>query len=492
MIQACNLSRRSEPSIRRAVHSFLFLLVLACSGCATKGDAYEEGEPVVIEKQEQEVLQEEQVQKEEEAPKEVEGEVPLDVAESEPDAEISEVVVAAPVRQRYEVIRDLVSEARVLLRDVELQYFFTGKGRREALRGRPVAFALWSENRREWSVAHIEIPRPPVRWKPGGRPMSFIVRTPGIQARHVKGTGAERLMFAFSKDGEPLKVYGRKFPVFDNALVKKKRWRAVAATAKPIVYLPFTEDTLDPLFISGGRDYLLTTARKAIDELRLANAPSMAFPGSLLADVVPAEVLTTLAVIEQTDDTDYVEKKADAFNEVLSHYGLKREEAFRYSVSSASALGPMQFTNRRGNGTYALVVRRCPLARIDPKFERGATDLVNAMKAAICLFDIELAQMSSDIRLAYRDNARVLGIFPVAAYNGGPRNVKRLYKVIQRMRVSLEDLRLPGERPPDSGVICPCLWRAVNADILPVSIPRYNNENRWYIEKYQSILRVFQ
>lgn len=483
------------PLIRRAVHPFLALLLLACAGCATT-DSASEGEPVVIEKEEQEVLQQDQAQKEEEAPKEVEGEVPLAVAETEPPADAApdeplEVVVEAPIRQRHEIIRDLVSEARTLLRDVELEYFFTGKGRRETLRGRPVAFALWSESKHEWSVAHIEIPRPPIKWKPGRKPLSFIVRTPGIQARHVKGTGAERLMFAFSQDGEPLKVYGRKFPVFDNALVKKKRWRAVAETAKPIVYLPFTEDTLDPLFISGGREYLLTTARKAIEDLRLANAPSMAYPGERLADVVPAEVLTTLAVIEQTDDADYVESKADAFNQVLSHYGLKREEAFRYSVSSAKALGPMQFTNRRGNGTYALVVRRCPAARIDPNFERGATDLLNAMKAAICLFDLELAQMSADIRAAYWDNTKVLGIFPVAAYNGGPRNVGKLYRVIKRMRLKLEDLRLPGEELADMKVICPCLWKAENDVILPMAIPRYNNENRWYIEKYQSILRVF-
>lgn len=496
MTQARNRTRSSAPLVHGAASSLLVLLVLACAGCATQGDAYEEGEPVVIEQKERDVLQEEQTRKEQEPSKEVEGEVPLPVAESEPPAEAasdepSEVVVAAPVRQRYEIIGDLVSEARILLRDVELQYFFTGKGRREVLRGRPVAFALWSESRQEWSVVHIEIPRPPVKWRPGGRPLSFIVRTPGIQAWHVKGTGAERLMFSFSKDGEPLKVYGRKFPVFDNALVKKKRWRAVAETAKPIVYLPFTEDTLDPLFVSGGREYLLATARKAIDELRLANVPSMAFPGELLADVVPAEVITTLAVIEQTDDSDFVENKAEAFNEVLSHYGLKREEAYRYSVSSAKALGPMQFTNRRGNGTYALVVRRYPAARIDPNFERGATDLQNAMKAAICLFDLELAQMSEDIRVAYHDNARVLGIFPVAAYNGGPKNVGKLYKVLRRMQVALEDLRAPGVEPPGNTVICPCLWRVASEGVVPVSIPRYNNENRWYIEKYQSILRVF-
>jgi hypothetical protein len=151
----------------------------------------------------------------------------------------------------------------------------------------------------------------------------------------------------------------------------------------------------------------------------------------------------------------------------------------------------MQFTNRKGNGTYSFVVRRCPGAKLDPVFESGATNLLNAMKAAICLFDLELAQMKEDIRLAYRDNARVLGIFPVAAYNGGPKNVGKLYKVIKRMRLKLEDLRLPAESSLEYKVTCPCLWKAESALVLPVAIPRYNNENRWYIEKYQSILRAF-
>jgi hypothetical protein len=35
------------------------------------------------------------------------------------------------------------------------------------------------------------------------------------------------------------------------------------------------------------------------------------------------EVIATLAVIEQTDDEDFLEKGADAFDEVLSQYGLK-------------------------------------------------------------------------------------------------------------------------------------------------------------------------
>lgn len=427
-----------------------------------------------------------------------EQEVPLAVAESEQHEAapatggLAEVVVEGRIPDRSDLIRDRVAEAQSLLRNVELEYFFVRQRGREVLRGRPVAFALWSESRQEWTIAHVEIPRPPVRWKPGRRPLQFLVRTSGVRARHVKGTGAERLMFAFTKDGEDLKVYGRKFPVFDNALLRARRWRDVARTARPIVYLPFTDDTLDPAFVGSGRQFLLDTARKAGEELRLAGVPSAAFPGELLADVIPAEVITTLAVIEQTDDTDFREDGATAVEQVLSQYGLKRQEAYRYSVSSAAALGPMQFTNRRGNGTYALVVRRCAGAGLDPNFERGATNLQNAMKAAICLLDIELSQMREDIRLAYRANPAVLGIFPVAGYNGGPRNVAKLYRVLGRMRVRLEDLRRAGEPSRESGVNCPCVWHQTDNGIRPVAIPRYNRENRWYIEKYQNILGVFE
>jgi hypothetical protein len=487
-------------AIRRFVQALLVSVSLICAACATTGGVYSEGEAVAVA---DEALSREELDRSlggegEKGEEDAEGEVPLAIAETgrgeaaAPADELAEVVVEARVPDRHEVIRDLVYEAKALLQDVNLEYVYTGKGKREVLRGRPVAFALWSEEHMKWTIAHVEIPRPPVKWKPGGRPMAFRTRTPDVTARHVKGTGAERLMFAFSKDGEQLKVYGRKFPVFDSSLLAKKRWREVAATATPIVYLPFTEDTLDPLFVSGGKDFLLSTARKAIEDLRKAGAPSRAYPGELLADVVPAEVIATLAVIEQTDDTDFVEKKEGAFNETLSQYGLKREEAYRYSVSRAAAIGPMQFTNRKGNGTYSLVVRRCPEAGLDPNFERGATNLLNAMKAAICLFDIELLQMPEEIRLAYHDNMKVLGIFPVAAYNGGPRNVGKLYNVTKRMRVELGDLRLPGEESQERQVTCPCLWKEVGAEIYPVAIPKYNNENRWYIEKYQSILTAFE
>jgi hypothetical protein len=488
--------RASVVSMMKTAAFTLVLLMLMCAGCTTTGGDNGQYEPTLIDAEpaaETVASTDAAAPVAEEESKQEEGEVPLAIAETEPPAEgPEEVIVQRRSLARHETIHDFVTEAQALLRDVELQYVFTGKGKRQVLRGRPVAFALWSDLKQEWSIAQVELPRPPINWKPGRKRFPFRNLTPNIEAQHVKGTGAERLMFAFSQNGHPLKVYGRKFPVFDNNLLKRKQWRAVARTAKPIVYLPFTEDTFDPGFVSAGKEFLVATARKAIEELRLAQAPSAAFPGELLADSVPLSVITTLAIIEQTDDADYVTKQARAFDEVLSQYGLKQEEAYRYSVSSANALGPMQFTNRRGNGTYSLVVRRCPRAKLDPVFESGATDLLNAMKAAICLLDLELAQMRRDIRLAYRSSPAVLGIFPVAAYNGGPRNVTKLHRVLTRMKVKLDELSRPGVQLAGAPVKCPCVWKSEGGDVRPVAIPRYNNENRWYIEKYQSIVSLFE
>ena len=487
----------SSVRVSRSASSALPLLaLLLCSACASSGGRIEGADdPTLVAESVAGPEVRDVPMAASEAKDEGEPEVPAAVAESEQRETprktegLPELVVEG--RERHLVIRDLVAEGQAQLRDVELQYVFIGKGGREVLRGRPVAFALWSEAQKNWTIADLEIPSPPVKWKPGHGPLPFTVRTPGIEVRHVKGTGAERLMFAFSRGGEELKVYGRKFPVFDNTLIKMKRWREAAATARSIVYLPYTADTLDPRFTTGGRDFLLATARGAIDELRVASVPSEAFPGELLADVIPAEVIATLAVIEQTDDEDFLEKGTEAFDEVLSQYGLKREEAYRYSVSSAKALGPMQFTDRRGHGTYSFVVRSCRGAQLDPNFERGSTRLRNAMKAAVCLLDLDLSQMNSEIRAAYRAKPDVLGIFPVAAYNGGGRNVAKLYRALNRMGVQLAELRRAGKLPPGSAVVCPCVWREEGSLVQAVSIPRYNSENSGYIEKYQSILSLF-
>jgi len=70
--------------------------------------------------------------------------------------------------------------------------------------------------------------------------------------------------------------------------------------------------------------------------------------------------------------------------------------------------------------------------------------------------------------------------------------VTKLYRVLTRLKVQLDELTRPGVQLAGASVTCPCVWKAEGTDVRAVSIPRYNNENRWYIEKYQSIVSLFE
>ena len=162
----------SSVRVPRGASSALPLLAfLLCSACASSGGRIAGADdPTLFAETAAPDVQERPVAASE-AKEESEPEVPAAVAESEqretpPKTEgLPELVVEG--RERHLVIRDLVAEGQAQLRDVELQYAFISKGGREVLRGRPVAFALWSEAQKNWTIAHLEIPRPPVKWKPG-------------------------------------------------------------------------------------------------------------------------------------------------------------------------------------------------------------------------------------------------------------------------------------------------------------------------------------
>ena len=95
-------------------------------------------------------------------------EVPAAVAESEQReaprkaGELPELVVEGRehhLRHPDELVA-VIGQAQP--HDVNLQYAFISKGGREVLRGRPVAFALWSDAQKNWTIAQLEIPSPPV------------------------------------------------------------------------------------------------------------------------------------------------------------------------------------------------------------------------------------------------------------------------------------------------------------------------------------------
>ncbi len=408
---------------------------------------------------------------------------------AEPEiADLEDVVVFGQQLKQVEIIRDRVAEAADVLKDVPLQYYYVRRAGREVLRGRPVLFAAWSDIGQRWHVVQVEVPYPAPRWRPGGRPIAFRVVTPGYEAEHVRGVGTERLTFNVFHNNERLRVYGRKYPVIEAGLVRRRGAREAVELANVIHYLPANEDAA-PFFIEEGRTLLWQTAVAALHELRERAVPSFAFPERLLAETILPESLVALAIIEQTDDYDFRRDPELAFDNTLGQYGVMQKRAFTYSVSVANAIGPMQFTDRRGRGTYSMVVRRCTGAGLDPDFDLGARDLHNAMKAAACLLDLELKQMSAEIREAYLSNEAVVSMFQIAAYNGGPRNAARLLTAVRRMKAKVPDLRLPAAGA-EATTRCPCLWLDRGGTLTSVTLPRYNRENIGYVDKYQRAMSL--
>jgi len=222
--------------------------------------------------------------------------------------------------------------------------------------------------------------------------------------------------------------------------------------------------------------------------------PSLAYPDKLLADVITARHLSALALIEQMDHDKFLgrlrcaalsgaeenacteEAARVTLEAVLIEYALNGTDAFRYSISSAEAIGAMQFTNRNGSGTYKSVTRICAKAKLERDFERGATDLHNAMKAAACLLDIELAALPKEVRDLYARDPRLGGLYPVAAYNEGGGGALELFRRIEREGIDLASIPEGVLELPES-VFRRCRCGAMKGG-------RVNGETYLYIRKY--------
>jgi hypothetical protein len=117
---------------RSASTALPLLALLLCSACASSGSRIEAADDPTLVAETAAAPEVHVPMAASEAKDEGEAEVPVAVAESEqretpPEThDLPELVVEG--RERHLVIRDLVAEGQVQLRDVELQYAFTGKG----------------------------------------------------------------------------------------------------------------------------------------------------------------------------------------------------------------------------------------------------------------------------------------------------------------------------------------------------------------------------
>src|ERR1700729_3800836 len=124
---------------RGASFALPLLVILICSGCVSSGGRNQpvDDPPLVADSAPAPILHDVPMAAGE-AKSEGDSEVPVAVAESEQHeappkpGDLPELIVKG--RTRDVVIRDLVAEGQAQLRDVQLQYVFTGKDRHEELR----------------------------------------------------------------------------------------------------------------------------------------------------------------------------------------------------------------------------------------------------------------------------------------------------------------------------------------------------------------------
>lgn len=399
-----------------------------------------------------------------------------------------------------------VKEADERCNAVSMKEFVETDGTR--VTARPVALCAFKKSDQSWHVIRIALVQPiPDAYKScvasaetvaARRDCSlpYHVLTQGYHVEHLGGYGATRLIFNVSQGDEHLVVYRTRHVWFDDGALLRRDMLRVVATLSEINYTPYHPDFEDPELTRAGMQFLLGRIREAQELLRTRHVFSRAFPDRLLADSVPWEIPMALATIEQMDDKKFLEDNLGSTKAVHIEYALNGDGAFRFSKSSASALGPLQFTNSNGDGTYRMVVERYAEAQLNPNFEEGASDLTNVLMAAICLIDLEITQFPK-IQHLYLRNPKLGGMYPVAAYNGGHGAALKLYEWIKKRDIDVEDadIALPSVFVSTRVQPCPCRTTKTRdrngrivRKVVHIVERRQNAETPGYVKKYISVI----
>lgn len=284
------------------------------------------------------------------------------------------------------------------------------------------------------------------------------------QVKRLRGQSLNKMVFEIMCGGRSLHAYAASHSLFSETRLHAYWGGRLIPRTEKVVYLE-----VSPYFVSeeaarAGQTVFTGLIDQAFAELRARGVPSRSSPGQLIADVVARDSVANLLVTEQTDPcfregerTKGCERlipvrpyqsNAEVMQAVNAAFFLNGGLAYRYMRSGAAAGGALQFTNNRTKryiGTYNSMQKHCPLAGLDPDFQRGTRSIRNLAKAAACLIDLERSVLPEWAREAYaRDPEFGLPILG-AAYNGGAtraRTVARLIDAFAKKRGIDEEMFL--------------------------------------------------
>ncbi len=220
-----------------------------------------------------------------------------------------------------------------------------------------------------------------------------------------------------------------------------KQYITLKGKPEAVIYSPYSPDLDVPVIRLEGYNYLknlLTTARQELVKSQVKSR----IPGAKeVAQSVPENIALMLTLVEQIDPNIFERKsanlskqynltpdKADVLaaksmaDKALTVVGQNREKARKYARSDKGASGLFQLMP----ATYQSLGDKdhYPEAKLNKDFGDGATEHINAAKAALLLLDSDLAD-ARDQRAGLINNPVEMGKYLSACYNAGAGAVRQ-------------------------------------------------------------------
>lgn len=189
-----------------------------------------------------------------------------------------------------------------------------------------------------------------------------------------------------------------------------------------VFYSPYSPDLHSADLVASGRKYIYDTVAQAMADLKAKNVMSRAVSGMAISDVFAgrAQMFAQIPFLENTDPTEFLLDPQHTVERVAVIIGANEDGAFGKTCNGVSACGWVQFTPK----TYASIVKAYPSANLISDFKIGAADNLNAMKAALLLYDENLRALvkSNGTSVIYDSK---LPEYLAASYNGNPVYVRK-------------------------------------------------------------------
>ena len=190
------------------------------------------------------------------------------------------------------------------------------------------------------------------------------------------------------------------------------------------VYTSYSADLDTQKMRDAGLDYLRTLEHMAYNQINDHDVRSRVAPSKTVAEQIPRDMVMRLMITEHVDPLHMkfvgIEQ---CVHEVLITVAANRDKSYAYARSSAGALGLPQFME----SSYHMVRENYPAARLEPDFNRGMTNLHNAVLASALLLDLELTEMPKSMLKQVTESSDHFAAFLAAGYNRNPVKVVKTY-----------------------------------------------------------------